>query len=159
MKTKNKISKRRISDANEKISIKMLPNNAELYLIRENLQNMDDQALKNYRRVLRLRMERMRKLKLAFLTVFVSVSMILICSLSYRTIKTNANSGFKYYTSITVEEGESLWDLADSYIDYDYYKNKNSYIAEVSHINHLDESGSITAGQILIFPYYSGEYK
>lgn len=159
MKTKNKISKRRILDVNQKISIKTLPNNAELHFIRENLQNMDDQALKNYRRALRLRMERMRKLKLAFLTVFVSVSMILICSLSYRTIKTNANSGFKYYTCITVEEGESLWDLADSYIDYDYYKNKNSYIAEVRHINHLDESGSITAGQILIFPYYSGEYK
>lgn len=127
--------------------------------IRENLQNMDDRELKKYRRILRLRMERMRKLKLAFLTIFVSVSMILICSLSYRTIKTSANSGFKYYAHITVEEGENLWDLADSYIDYDYYKNKNSYITEVRHINHLDESGSITAGQILIFPYYSGEYK
>lgn len=136
MKTKNKIS-----------------------INKENLQDMDDQALKNYRRLLRLRMERMRKLKLAFLTIFVSVGMILVCSLSYRTIKTSANSGFKYYTRITVEEGENLWDLADSYIDYDYYKNKNSYIAEVRHINHLDDNGSIVAGQILILPYYSGEYK
>lgn len=131
----------------------------KISVIRENLQDMDDRELKNYRRVLRLRMERMRKLKLAFLTVFLSVGLILICSLSYRTIRTSANSGFKYYTRITVEEGENLWELADSYIDYDYYKNKNSYIAEVRHINHLDESCSITVGQTLIFPYYSGEYK
>lgn len=78
--------------------------------------------------------------------------------MSYGALKSNASSGFKYYTSVTVAAGETLWELADSYVDYDYYKSKNSYIAEVQQINHLDEQGSIAAGQVLILPYYSSEY-
>lgn len=94
----------------------------------------------------------------ALAVMLATVGMILICTLSYRSIKTSANSGFKYYTSVTVESGMTLWGLADEYIDYNYYKDRDSYIAEVKNINHLDEKGSLIAGQRLVLPYYSNEY-
>lgn len=124
---------------------------------RRSFEIMDDRALRSYRRVLRLRRARRQKLVLGFVAVFAAICMVLICSLSYRAIKSNASSGFKYYTSITVNTGDTLWNIADEYIDYDFYKNKNSYISEVKHINHLEED-TISAGQTLVVPYYSSEY-
>ncbi|MDE5591145.1 MAG: LysM peptidoglycan-binding domain-containing protein [Acetatifactor sp.] len=123
-----------------------------------NLQEMSDRELRHYERVLRLRRERRRKAVMALLTVFATVCMIMVCAISYDSIRSNASSGFKYYTQVTVEAGENLWDIAEEYIDYDFYKDKNSYISEVRSINHLDSSGNIVAGQNLIFPYYSTEF-
>lgn len=123
-----------------------------------NLQEMSDRELRHYGRVLRLRRERRRKTVTAFFAVFAAICMIMVCAISYDTIKSNASSGFKYYTQVTVEAGESLWDIADEYINYDFYKDKNSYIAEVRSINHLDADGNVAAGQSLILPYYSAEF-
>ena len=97
-------------------------------------------------------------LRSVLLAVLATACMIFICAVSYRSIRTNASSGFKYYTSVTVENGETLWDIADEYVDYNYYKNKNSYITEVQRINHLDENCCLVAGQTIILPYYSSQY-
>lgn len=119
---------------------------------------MSDREFRSYRRVLRLRKERRRKVMAVSLTAIVTFCMVMIFVVSYGSIKSNANSGFKYYTSITVNAGDSLWDIADEFIDYDIYENKNSYIAEVQSINRLDENGTIVAGQTLVVPYYSSEF-
>ena len=97
------------------------------------------------------------------MTAMMTLCLIMACAFSYHSIKTRAMSAdnsnrdiyFKYYTCITVESGETLWDIADEYIDYDQYKDKNAYIAEVIHINHLDEDASIRSGQRITVPYYS----
>ncbi len=123
----------------------------------KSVYEMNDRELRSYKRMLRLRRERMNKAGLLIL-LFATVCMILAGALSYRSIRTNASSGFKYYTSVTVEGGETLWDIVEGYIDYSHYKNRNSYIEEVRSINHLDEDCSIMAGQMLILPYYSSEY-
>lgn len=123
-----------------------------------NIQEMSDRELKHYGRCLRLRRERRRKAAAVFLTVIATICVVLICVISYGTIKSNANSGFKYYKQVTVEAGESLWDIAGEYADGDYYKDRNSYITEVQRINHLDADGRLVAGQSLIIPYYSAEF-
>lgn len=122
------------------------------------IYQMTDRELKSYRRVLKLRRERRRKMFVSAMTALATICVILVFAVSHNSLKSNANSGFKYYTSITVEAGETLWELADEFMDYDHYKNKSSYIAEVQSINHLSEDAVITAGQMLIVPYYSGEY-
>lgn len=124
----------------------------------DNIQEMSDRELRHYGWVLRLRRERRRKAAVLFLTAFATVCMVLICVISYGTIKSNASSGFKYYKQVTVEAGESLWDIAGEYADGAYYKDRNSYITEVQRINHLDADGGLTAGQNLIIPYYSAEF-
>lgn len=124
----------------------------------KNLYEMNERELKRYARVMRLRRERVRKCLTAMFAVCATVCMILICSVSYRALSSSANDGFKYFTGVTVEVGESLWDLAGEYMDSAHYDSRESYIAEVCSINHLDDENAITAGQLLILPYYSQEY-
>lgn len=122
------------------------------------LYKMNERELRKYVRAIRLRRERARKCLTAMIAVCATVCMILICSVSYKALSSNANDGFKYYTGVTVEVGESLWDLAEEYMDSVHYSNRESYIAEVCSINHLADENAITVGQLLILPYYSQEY-
>lgn len=123
-----------------------------------NLYEMDERELRRHARILRLRRERRRKCMAALVAMTATVFMILICAVSYRAIDSNANTGFKYYTGVTVGVGESLWELAGEYMDREHYDSRESYIKEVCSINHLTDENSITAGQMLILPYYSSEY-
>lgn len=117
-----------------------------------------DGEWKRDRRVQRLRRERRQKYMTVGLALIAIACMILICIVSYSSIKAHASAGFKYYTGITVESGETLWNIADRYIDYEYYADRDTYIAEIENINHLDADGSLLAGQFLVIPYYSMEY-
>ncbi len=115
-------------------------------------------ALRRYQRIRRLRRERIRKCAVAAGAVCATLLLIFICFISYGSLNSSAVSGFKYYTSVTVEAGESLWDLAGEYADDVHYAVRDDYIAEVCRINHLADKDSITAGQTLILPYYSPDY-
>ena len=64
---------------------------------------------------------------------------------------------YKYYTSIYVEQGDSLWSIAEEHITSDY-DSIYSYIDEVKNINHLT-GDFIKSGTRLCIPYYSAEYK
>lgn len=75
---------------------------------------------------------------------------------------TNSNAkeehdNYKYYTSIQIQEGDSLWGLAQEY-GATAYINSEDYIAEVKEINHL-QGDEIHSGQYLTIPYYSAENK
>ncbi len=124
----------------------------------KSVSRMNNGELRFYRCMLRLRRERRRRLLISMFAMLAITCVIITGSIYYSSIKSHAGSGFKYYTSITVETGETLWSLADEYIDYEHYKDKNRYIAEVQSINHLDGSCTLMAGQTLVVPYYSDEY-
>lgn len=64
---------------------------------------------------------------------------------------------YKYYTSISVEYGDSLWTIADEYMDKEFYDHF-SYIQEVKSINHIHDENEIVAGKMLIVPYYSSKF-
>lgn len=125
----------------------------------KNITEMNDRELRNYKRKLRLQRERRRKCMMALLTF----CLISFGAVSYHSIESSAKTdrediSFKYYTNITVAYGDSLWKIADEYIDYDKYDDKEDYIAEVRSINHLGEDSAIRAGQNLVVPYYSNEF-
>ena len=69
---------------------------------------------------------------------------------------TSDQQSYKYYTSIQVKQGESLWSIAGHYMSSDY-SDLDAYIEEVRDLNHLD-SDDIHAGEYLLIPYYSSEY-
>lgn len=127
-------------------------------VIEEQIFQNEQLEQKRRRRVQRLKRERLQKCLIFALTSAAVLCMFLICSVSYSSIRAQANTGFKYYTSVTVESGETLWGISDRYIDYEHYEDKDAYIAEVTGINHLDPNGMLQAGQLLIVPYYSEEY-
>ena len=64
---------------------------------------------------------------------------------------------YKYYTSIEIVSGDTLWDIATEYIS-DEYTTINHYIDEVKNINSL-ATDDIYEGQFLTVPYYSSVFK
>lgn len=71
--------------------------------------------------------------------------------------KTEREAGYKYYTSIQVEAGDTLWEIAGRYL-CEESGSRDAYIRELMQINGLSGS-TIRAGQYLTVVYYSAEYK
>ena len=124
----------------------------------KSIRRMNDGELRFYRCALRMRRERRRRILVSTFAMLAVACAVMTGCILYSSIRSHAGNGFKYFTRVTVETGETLWSLADEYIDYGYYKDKNRYISEVRSINHLDDDCTITAGQALVLPYYSEEY-
>ena len=62
---------------------------------------------------------------------------------------------FKYYTSVEVEYGDTLWGIASNYMTEEY-RSLQDYIEEIKTLNGL-QSDMIRSGQFLVIPYYSSE--
>lgn len=122
------------------------------------LQEMSDRELRSYKREIRRRREQRKKYLITSLAALATCCIALLGAISYNAIHTDAASGFKYYTGIIVENGDTLWELADQYMDYNHYKDKQAYISEVKSMNHLDGNEELYTGQFLVVPYYSAEY-
>lgn len=63
------------------------------------------------------------------------------------------SSGQKYYKSISVERGETLWSIADKEMGAGW-SDVRDYINEVKQINNLDDD-KIMAGGYICLPYYT----
>ena len=63
---------------------------------------------------------------------------------------------YKYYTSITVMPGDTLYSIAASYGEN--YEDIEAHVMEIAGINHLCDD-TIYAGSSLIVPYYSTEFR
>ena len=83
-----------------------------------------------------------------------SLCLILFLSCGY-VMCSNAQDSreefIKYYTSIEVQSGDTLWDLADTYGKG--HDSRYDYIEEVKQLNHLTDD-RITAGVFLTVQYY-----
>ncbi len=64
---------------------------------------------------------------------------------------------YKYYAAVSVERGETLWSIAESYYTQDW-KSMRTYVKESSRLNHIG-SGQVKHGQTLVVPYYSTQQK
>ena len=64
---------------------------------------------------------------------------------------------YKYYTSIQVKEGDTLWEIADRYL-CGQGTSRDAYIQEIMQINGL-KGDTIRTGQYLTVVYYSTDYK
>ena len=63
----------------------------------------------------------------------------------------------KYYKTVRVEYGDTLWTIADEYI-MDLNIDKTEYIAEICALNNLN-ADEIQAGEYIVVSYYSKEVK
>ena len=110
----------------------------------------------------RYRIRRRRQLQRRCLMGVFTLLLILVLAVSYSALRSQARAEddgerYKYYTSIEIGYGETLWEIAETYAGPEY-ASLESYIYEVMEINHLKEE-KITAGEYLIVPYFSGEWK
>lgn len=81
----------------------------------------------------------------------------LLCIVLLKTTpEVNAQSehvNTKYFTTISVEAGDTLWDIAEEYRTVEY-ASVQDYIDEVKEINHIT-GDDITTGCYLTVPYYA----
>lgn len=127
--------------------------------MKKRIYDMSDRELREYKRMLRRRKE-YRFMVMKCLIVLFSVFCLTfsLTSLIGKAGDDENKLKFKYYTKIEVEQGDSLWKLADQYMDRSEYTSKQNFIYEVCSINHLNENGDIIRGQTLIVPYFSHEF-
>ena len=96
---------------------------------------------------------------------FVLVLIMMICLtmfsggiLAYaKERETSQPTYYKYYTSICVEAGDTLWGIADRYLS-EQTGSHEDYIREVMQMNGL-KSTDIRVGDKLTVFYYSTEIK
>ena len=93
-----------------------------------------------------------------FMLGLMVLTVIVIGSVLLGTIRTQAapaEPSYKYYTSIQIQKGDTLWNIADEYITDDY-DSMDKYMEEICAINHI-LPGDIHSGQYLTIPYYSAD--
>lgn len=94
--------------------------------------------------------------------LIVTILLILTCSTIFGKIfikasysEKDAPQGYKYYASIQIKEGDSLWSIAAEYAP-SCAMDKETYVKELKAINKLHKD-IIHAGQYLTIFYYSEE--
>ena len=105
---------------------------------------------------------RILKRKLVIFTMITLFTMI--GCLHFGKLSTDAHGNleedpvsFKYYKSIEIEEGDTLWGIAEEYMS-DEYDSVQEYIAELKEINQL-MTDDIQSANYLTVVYYDSEFK
>jgi len=101
---------------------------------------------------------RQRQLLCSFIGILVLGSVLITMSAGEINAESDlTRNTYKYYTTIYVERGDSLWSIAKEYTSKEY-KHLDDYIDEVIQINHLNGS-NVQHGTYICVPYYSTEHK
>ena len=113
------------------------------------------------RRIRNNRLRRQKELRKNFLLTIMTICFAITFSFSVNSFLSNAKDmsekiSYKYYKSITISNGDSLWSIAQEYIDDEHYDSVKDYINEVKQLNSL-KSDYISYGENIIIPYYSYE--
>jgi len=83
----------------------------------------------------------------------------IVCGTIFSSAKNPAEDipQYKYYKSITIQQGDSLWSIAQEY-NADSEISMQEYIDELVQVNGL-KSKTIHAGQHLVVAYYDTELR
>lgn len=114
------------------------------------------------RRILKNKIRRQREMKKNFLILVMTVCLIVTCSISLSGFRSNAKDdttevSYKYYKSIAVAGNDTLWSIAEEYMDEEHYDSITDYIEEVKSMNSLTND-TIHYGEYLIIPYYDSGF-
>ena len=97
-----------------------------------------------------------RKKGIVMISVFLLLSTVLFGMLARADDAKETASLYKYYTSVQIRPGDTLWEIASKYCEDS--GQIRDYMRELKQINHLS-SDQIHAGRYLTIVYYSEEYK
>ena len=90
-------------------------------------------------------------LQIIVLTLFFALVLTGFISINQTAQAENIPEPERYYTSIRIDQDDTLWDIA---LQYKWHgQTTQSYIDEVIEMNHLSSDG-IKAGQYLMIYYY-----
>lgn len=104
------------------------------------------------------RMHRIQQhiITLFILTLLIAFFLIGNSIITFAGAKSNRDL-HKYYTSIQLQKGDSLWSLASEYAPKGIISRKE-FISEVCRINGISENNTLHSGDYLVISYYSSGY-
>lgn len=113
------------------------------------------------RRIRNNKIRRQRQLRKNMLLGTLTICIVCILAITVGGFLSKAKADneevyYKYYKSIQIEEGDTLWSLAEENMN-GQYKNSNVYIKEVMDMNAMSDD-TIVAGEYIVIPYYSVEF-
>jgi len=92
---------------------------------------------------------------------FCIATFALICTIAIIGFSSTTNAsdkehsiGTKCYTSVMIESGDTLWDIASTHKD-PQYDSVYDYMRDIQKINNMGFESHIQSGDYLILPYYS----
>ena len=126
------------------------------------MSRMRIEDVRSERRIRKNRLRRQREMRKNFLIFIMTICLIVTCSVSLNGFRSNAKDdstevSYKYYKSITVANNDTLWSIAERYMDGEHYDSINDYIREVKSMNDLTDD-VIHYGEYLIIPYYGSDF-
>lgn len=107
--------------------------------------------------------KRRQAAKCRMILMLVAIFVITIGSVAFGSVFSSAKNSatdlpqHKYYKSITIEKGDSLWSIAEEYCA-DTCESTREYVDELKQLNQLS-SDTIHTGQHLIVAYYDAEVR
>ena len=100
------------------------------------------------------------KVQVSAICISIIIMLLIICSgiiIANAAVSDDVKSDqSKYYTSISIEKGDTLWSIASNYVSGP--KTISNYVNDLKEINNL-QTDCIYQGQNLIVYYYSSEQK
>lgn len=97
----------------------------------------------------------LQKRNIFFIVCIAVIVLFLVFMNAYIIVNAENKSKTEYeklYKSITIQQNQTLWDIAEEYYDDNYYRDMNEYIDEIMEINQL-QSDLIHEGRHLIIVY------
>jgi hypothetical protein len=117
---------------------------------------------------IRIRKNRIRRARIFRRQVFLlsaAIALVIFMVILFAsTIKSEAQSEdyspeFKYYKTVTVHSDDTMWNIASVNYSPEHYNDMKEYMAEICSINGISDSNRLNAGESLVIPYYSVEFK
>ena len=126
------------------------------------MRRMRIEDMRSERRIMKNRIRRQREIRKNFLILVMTICLIVTGTLSLNGFRANAKDdstevAYKYYRSIAVANNDTLWSIAQEYMDSEHYESIYDYIDEVKSMNALTDE-TIHYGEYLIIPYYTNEF-
>ncbi len=114
---------------------------------------------KSEKRIWNNRIRRQRELRKNILLSIFTSCLVIILSFTAGSFLSNAEAEdkevtFKYYKSVLIENGDTLWSIASEHKAPDM--DTKAFVEEIRKMNGLN-SNIITIGNYLIVPYYSND--
>ncbi len=110
------------------------------------------------KREIRKKQVRRNILLLILSTIILSSLLVFFASMSIQAsdMEHQQQVSYKYFKSIYIAQGDTLWSIAEENMD-EHYSSQKEYISEVKRMNSLT-SDHIECGNYLIVPYFSTDY-
>ncbi|SEK34199.1 MULTISPECIES: LysM peptidoglycan-binding domain-containing protein [unclassified Butyrivibrio] len=100
------------------------------------------------------------QLRRRVVTFCVSVSVIiflaLILSFSFKSDASSSDDHqqYRYYSSVSIASGDSVYSIAEKYMDDLHYRDINELAHDIASINRISTNTDLVAGSKIFVPYY-----